>query len=49
MAVELKLLLDPADVTTFRRHPLLRQVAIAKPRMQQLASPYFDTPDRHFW
>lgn len=49
MEIELKLLLDPADVATFRRHPLLRQQAIAKPRVQQLTSIYFDTPDLHFW
>lgn len=48
MEIELKLLLDPADVATFRRHPFLRQQAIAKPRVQQLTSIYFDTPDGHF-
>lgn len=49
MEIELKLLLDPADAAAFRRHPLLRQQAIAKPRVQQLTSIYFDTPDLHFW
>jgi len=47
MEVELKLLLDPAPAAALRRHPLLRQHAIAKPR-QQLTSIYFDTPDLHF-
>src|SRR5438445_9391667 len=49
MEIELKLLLDPADVAAFRRHPLLRRQASAKPRTQQLTSIYFDTPDGHFW
>jgi triphosphatase len=48
METELKLLLDPADVADFRGHPLLKQHAIAKPRLQQLTSRYFDTPDLHF-
>jgi inorganic triphosphatase YgiF len=48
MEIELKLLLDPADVAAFRRHPLLKRHAIAKPRVQQLTSIYFDTPDLHF-
>ncbi|WP_194270638.1 CYTH and CHAD domain-containing protein [Glaciimonas soli] len=48
MEIELKLLLDPADVATFRRHPLLKQRAIAKPLAQQLTSIYFDTPDLYF-
>ena len=48
MEIELKLLLDPAHVAAFRRHPLLKQYAIAKPRQQQLASIYFDTPELHF-
>ena len=49
MEIELKLLLDPADAAAFRRHPLLRQQAIAKPRVQQLTSIYFDTPDLLLW
>jgi inorganic triphosphatase YgiF len=48
MEIELKLLLDSADVAAFRRHPLLKQLAIAKPRLQQLTTIYFDTPDLHF-
>jgi triphosphatase len=48
MEIELKLLLDPADVAAFRRHPLLKRQAIAKPRMQRLTSIYFDTPDLLF-
>jgi triphosphatase len=45
MEIELKLLLDPVDVNRFRRHPLLKQYAIDKPRSQQLNSTYFDTPE----
>ncbi|HEY4075115.1 MAG TPA: CHAD domain-containing protein [Herbaspirillum sp.] len=48
MEIELKLLLDPADIAAFRRHALLRQYAITKPRVQQLTSTYFDTDDFHF-
>jgi len=49
MEIELKLLIDPADVAAFRRHSLLKEYAIAKPRLQQLASVYFDTPDLYLW
>lgn len=45
MEIELKLSLDPADAASFRRHPLLKQHACAKPRSQQLTTIYFDTPD----
>ena len=45
MEIELKLLLNPADVARFRRHPLLKKYASGKPRPQQLTSIYFDTPD----
>ncbi|MFC5475745.1 CHAD domain-containing protein [Paraherbaspirillum soli] len=45
MELELKLLLDPAEVGAFRRHPLLKQTATGKPRTQQLTSIYFDTPE----
>ena len=45
MEIELKLLIDPADVASFRRHPLLKRHVIGKPRAQQLTSIYFDTPD----
>ncbi|MDP3843432.1 MAG: CHAD domain-containing protein [Oxalobacteraceae bacterium] len=48
METELKLLLDPADVAVFRRHPLLRRYALARPVPQQLTSIYFDTPDGYF-
>jgi triphosphatase len=48
MEIELKLLLDPADIAAFRRHALLHQYAITKPRVQQLTSIYFDTDDFHF-
>jgi len=45
MEIELKLLLDPADVASFRRHPLLKHYAISKPQSRQLTSIYFDTSD----
>lgn len=45
MEIELKLLIAPAAVGAFRRHPLLKKLAIAKPYRQQLVSTYFDTPD----
>ncbi|MGV8892337.1 MAG: CHAD domain-containing protein [Burkholderiaceae bacterium] len=48
METELKLLLDSTDVAAFRRHPLLRRYALAKPVTQQLTSIYFDTPDAYF-
>ncbi|MGV8898727.1 MAG: CHAD domain-containing protein [Burkholderiaceae bacterium] len=48
METELKLLLDSTDVASFRRHPLLRRYALAKPVTQQLTSIYFDTPDAYF-
>lgn len=44
MEIELKLLVDPADVASFRRHPLLKRHALGKPRRQQLTSIYYDTP-----
>ncbi|MEM4988183.1 CHAD domain-containing protein [Collimonas sp. H4R21] len=47
MEIELKLLLEPRDVASFRRHPLLKHYATGKPRSQQLTSIYFDTPDLH--
>lgn len=48
MEIELKLLIDPDDVASFRRHPLLAQHAIAEPRVQRLTTTYFDTPDLFF-
>ncbi|PUA16477.1 CYTH and CHAD domain-containing protein [Glaciimonas sp. PCH181] len=45
MEIELKLLISPDAVSAFRRHPLLKKLAIAKPYKQQLISTYFDTPD----
>lgn len=45
MEVELKLLIDAADVAAFRHHPLLAHYALSAPRTQQLTSVYFDTLD----
>lgn len=45
MEIELKLLLAPSDVSSFRRHPLLKKYAVNKPQSRQLTSIYFDTPD----
>jgi len=45
MEVELKLLIDAADVAAFRHHLLLTHYALSAPRTQQLTSVYFDTSD----
>jgi inorganic triphosphatase YgiF len=45
METELKLLVNPADIAAFRRHPLLKRHAVAKPQRQQLTSIYYDTPE----
>jgi len=45
MEIELKLLIAPASAAAFRRHPLLKKLAIHKPYQQELVSTYFDTPD----
>jgi len=42
--IELKLLLDPADVDTLRRHPLLEEYAAEAPHAQNIVNTYFDTP-----
>ncbi|MGH8809417.1 MAG: CHAD domain-containing protein [Noviherbaspirillum sp.] len=46
MEIELKLLVDPADIDALRAHPLLQQYAAEKPHKQELISTYFDTPDQ---
>ena len=46
METELKLLIAPADVATFRRLALLKQFATGKPVTRLLRHTYFDTPDR---
>lgn len=43
--VELKLLIDPADVPRLRRHPLLKALCPAGPATRKLLSIYFDTDD----
>lgn len=48
METELKLLVAPSNVARLRRHPLIRRHALKKPRVQQLTSIYFDTPDGYF-
>lgn len=45
MEIELKLLIAPSAVSAFKRHPLLKKMAFAKPFQQSLVSTYFDTPD----
>ena len=45
MEVELKLLLIPTDVATFRRLALLPQFAVDTPHSQKLSITYFDTPE----
>jgi inorganic triphosphatase YgiF len=49
MEIELKLLIDPKHLAKLRRHALLRQHALAKPREQALTSIYFDTPGLELW
>lgn len=43
--VELKLLIDPADIAKLRRHPLLETQCPAGPMTRKLLSTYFDTDD----
>ncbi|MCE5181053.1 MAG: CHAD domain-containing protein [Betaproteobacteria bacterium] len=43
--VELKLLIDPADIAKLRRHPLLKTLCPAGPVTRKLLSTYFDTDD----
>lgn len=43
--VELKLLIQAADIAKLRRHPLLKAHASARPTARHLLSIYFDTPD----
>jgi inorganic triphosphatase YgiF len=43
--VELKLLIDPADIPRLRRHPLLKALCPAGPEKRKLLSIYFDTDD----
>ncbi|WP_173059101.1 CYTH and CHAD domain-containing protein [Sulfurimicrobium lacus] len=43
--IELKLLINPADIARLRRHPLLKAQAAGRARTRNLLSIYFDTPD----
>lgn len=43
--VELKLLIDPADIPSLRRHPLLKALCPSGPKARKLTSIYFDTDD----
>jgi len=45
MEVELKLLIDEADVETLAKLPLIEAVLIGEPVRQRLKNVYFDTPD----
>jgi inorganic triphosphatase YgiF len=45
MEIELKLLIDTADMDTLRKLDLLERHAVGKPYTQELISTYFDTPD----
>jgi inorganic triphosphatase YgiF len=42
--VELKLLLEPADLHPLRRHRRVRELAVSRPSSRRLRSVYFDTP-----
>lgn len=41
--IELKLLIDPADIPRLRRHPLLKALCPSGPKTRKLVSIYFDT------
>jgi inorganic triphosphatase YgiF len=43
--IELKLLIDPADIPRLLRHPALKAHTRHKPPTQRLLSIYYDTPD----
>ncbi len=43
--IELKLLIDPADIPRLRRHPLLKALCPSGPKTRKLTSIYFDTDD----
>ena len=45
MEIELKLRIEPDAAAALRRHPLLVRHAVGPPRVQRLATTYFDTPD----
>lgn len=47
MEIELKLLIDTADVERLRNLPLLNQYAVGAPSVDTLFSTYFDTPGLH--
>ena len=42
--IELKLAIDPADVTAFRRLPVLREKCVDGPARRKVLNVYFDTP-----
>ncbi|MFN3398232.1 MAG: inorganic triphosphatase, partial [Sulfurimicrobium sp.] len=43
--IELKLLINPADIARLRRHPLLKTHAAGRASTRQLLSIYYDTPE----
>jgi inorganic triphosphatase YgiF len=43
--IELKLLIDPADIARLRRHPLLKAHAAGRANTRHLLSIYYDTPE----
>lgn len=45
METELKLLLEPSDVETLRKHPLFKKHAADPPHEETLTGIYFDTPN----
>ena|SRR5450759_1033079 len=47
--IELKLLIDPADVLKLRRMPVLKIWSTAKPVSRKLVAIYYDTPDLVLW
>jgi len=47
--IELKLLIDPADVLKLRRMPALKTWSTARPVSRKLITTYYDTPDLALW
>jgi len=47
--IELKLLIDPADVPKLRRMPELKTWSKTKPVSRKLVTTYYDTPDLALW
>jgi inorganic triphosphatase YgiF len=47
--IELKLLIDPADILKLRRMPALKTWSTARPVSRKLVTTYYDMPDQALW